>query len=96
MKEPTKDFIKKLTRMYIRHSTESGQQGQQEAKISRAVSHAHEPPKKKESETTWSADFIEGKGEGLTILLHGRPGVGKTYTAGMLRSKRETGKLRTD
>lgn len=29
----------------------------------------------------WSADFIEGKGKSQIILLHGRPGVGKTYTA---------------
>ncbi|KAK8133234.1 P-loop containing nucleoside triphosphate hydrolase protein [Apiospora kogelbergensis] len=29
---------------------------------------------------TWAADFIEGKGTGQIILLHGPPGVGKTYT----------------
>lgn len=29
---------------------------------------------------SWSADFIEGKGSGQIILLHGPPGVGKTYT----------------
>ncbi|KAI0487789.1 P-loop containing nucleoside triphosphate hydrolase protein [Xylaria cf. heliscus] len=29
----------------------------------------------------WTADFIQGKGHGLIFLLHGRPGVGKTYTA---------------
>ncbi|KAI1750558.1 P-loop containing nucleoside triphosphate hydrolase protein [Xylaria castorea] len=29
----------------------------------------------------WTADFIPGKGHGLIFLLHGRPGVGKTYTA---------------
>ncbi|KAK6860754.1 ATPAse AAA+ type core protein [Apiospora arundinis] len=29
---------------------------------------------------TWAADFIEGKGRGQIILLHGPPGVGKTYT----------------
>ncbi|KAI0802934.1 P-loop containing nucleoside triphosphate hydrolase protein [Xylaria sp. FL0064] len=29
----------------------------------------------------WSADYIQGKGHGLIFLLHGRPGVGKTYTA---------------
>ncbi|KAI1276257.1 P-loop containing nucleoside triphosphate hydrolase protein [Xylaria sp. FL0933] len=29
----------------------------------------------------WSADYIQGKGNGLIFLLHGRPGVGKTYTA---------------
>ena len=33
-------------------------------------------------ESSWSADFIKGKGEGLIFLLHGKPGVGKTYTAG--------------
>ncbi|KAB2569776.1 ATPase family AAA domain-containing protein 3B [Lasiodiplodia theobromae] len=29
----------------------------------------------------WSADYVKGKGNGLIILLHGSPGVGKTYTA---------------
>ncbi|GFF22121.1 ATPase family AAA domain-containing protein 3B [Aspergillus udagawae] len=28
----------------------------------------------------WSADFIKDKGEGVVVLLHGPPGVGKTYT----------------
>jgi ATP-dependent Lon protease len=27
-------------------------------------------------------DLIQGKGKGLIFLLHGPPGVGKTYTAG--------------
>lgn len=30
----------------------------------------------------WSADFVEGKGNSQIFLLHGQPGVGKTYTAG--------------
>lgn len=30
---------------------------------------------------TWSADFIQEKGEGQIFLLHGPSGVGKTYTA---------------
>jgi len=30
----------------------------------------------------WSADFVKGKGKGLTFLLHGSPGTGKTCTAG--------------
>ncbi|KAH6630497.1 P-loop containing nucleoside triphosphate hydrolase protein [Chaetomium sp. MPI-SDFR-AT-0129] len=30
---------------------------------------------------SWGADFIESKGEGQIFLLHGSPGVGKTYTA---------------
>jgi flagellar biosynthesis GTPase FlhF len=32
----------------------------------------------------WNADFIQGKGQGQIILLHGKPGVGKTCTAGKL------------
>lgn len=30
----------------------------------------------------WAADFVKGKGSGLIFLLHGKPGVGKTATAG--------------
>lgn len=30
----------------------------------------------------WTADFVKGKGHGLIFLLHGKPGVGKTCTAG--------------
>lgn len=33
----------------------------------------------------WSADFVKWKENGLIFLLHGSPGVGKTYTAGKLR-----------
>ncbi|OIW32701.1 P-loop containing nucleoside triphosphate hydrolase protein [Coniochaeta ligniaria NRRL 30616] len=29
----------------------------------------------------WQADFVENKGNGLIFLLHGGPGVGKTFTA---------------
>ncbi|KAJ3546083.1 hypothetical protein NM208_g2189 [Fusarium decemcellulare] len=35
---------------------------------------------------SWSADFVKGKGKGLIFLLHGRPGVGKTCTAGIIES----------
>ncbi|KAI0178878.1 P-loop containing nucleoside triphosphate hydrolase protein [Hypoxylon sp. FL1284] len=31
--------------------------------------------------STWGTDFIENKGNGKIFLLHGSPGVGKTYTA---------------
>ena len=31
----------------------------------------------------WVADLVAGKGEGKIFLLHGKPGVGKTYTAGI-------------
>ncbi|KAI0850005.1 hypothetical protein F5Y00DRAFT_268766 [Daldinia vernicosa] len=33
------------------------------------------------SEQVWGADFIKNKGEGQIFLLHGGPGVGKTFTA---------------
>lgn len=37
-----------------------------------------------------STDSILGKGNGLTILLHGGPGTGKTFTAeGVARNCRE-------
>lgn len=29
----------------------------------------------------WSADFVQNKGDGQILLLHGKPGVGKTTTA---------------
>jgi len=32
------------------------------------------------SKLSWSADFIKNKGDGVVALLHGPPGVGKTYT----------------
>lgn len=31
----------------------------------------------------WAAEFVKGKGSGLILLLHGKPGVGKTCTAGV-------------
>ena len=33
-------------------------------------------------DTSQFDDLIEGKGKGLILLLHGPPGVGKTFTAG--------------
>lgn len=32
----------------------------------------------------WTADFVKGKGNSQIFLLHGPPGVGKTFTAGEL------------
>lgn len=29
----------------------------------------------------WTADFIKHKGEGQIFLLHGSPGIGKTYVS---------------
>lgn len=33
---------------------------------------------------SWRADFLENKGEGQIFLLHGSPGVGKTYVSPQL------------
>lgn len=44
--------------------------------VCQSYSSADHPPKR------FFADFIEGKGEGQIILLHGPPGTGKTLTAG--------------
>ncbi|MBE3050063.1 hypothetical protein IMZ48_47690 [Candidatus Bathyarchaeota archaeon] len=81
MKASTKELIKDLTKMYIR---DSAGPHLREDKMYSKVTEVHKPQRRKKVDTTWSPDFIEGKGEGLTILLHGRPGVGKTYTAGKL------------
>lgn len=34
----------------------------------------------------FSSDFIQGKGEGQILLLHGPPGTGKTLTAGIKKT----------
>ena len=34
-----------------------------------------------EKDDTIGTDFMDGKGEGLIVLLHGGPGTGKTLTA---------------
>ena len=34
-----------------------------------------------ESPKPWTADHVQSKGDGQIFLLHGRPGVGKTFTA---------------
>jgi hypothetical protein len=37
---------------------------------------------------SFSADFLEGKGNGQILLLHGAPVVGETATAGEFRIRR--------
>lgn len=49
--------------------------GAENLKVIRALS-----DRQTKSKVPWSADFIKNKGEGVVILLHGPPGVGKTYT----------------
>ena len=38
----------------------------------------------KAASIAWGADFIENKGEGQIFLLHGGPGVGKTFVRSTL------------
>lgn len=45
--------------------------------------HNESDPSSHPAHKPWAADFVAGKGEGKIFLLHGKPGVGKTYTAGM-------------
>ncbi|KAL1615181.1 hypothetical protein SLS56_011913 [Neofusicoccum ribis] len=49
--------------------------GEENSQIIKALSH-----RQLKSKATWSADFIKNKGAGVVVLLHGPPGVGKTYT----------------
>lgn len=78
MKEETKQLIMDLTRMYIR----DGEGGTDDGGGVKSIAQVHKKASEKKVDKIWSADAIRGKGEGLTMLLHGRPGVGKTYTAG--------------
>ena len=81
MKSSTKELIKDLTEMYV---GSSGGSHLREEKMYKKITEIHKQPKREKADAAWSADFISGKGEGLTILLHGGPGVGKTFTAGKL------------
>lgn len=78
LNEVTKKMIKDLTEMYIRDTAKPVSYNNMYTKLTSI----HKKVESKENVKTWSADFVQGKGEGLTILLHGKPGVGKTYTAG--------------
>lgn len=82
LKESTKDMIKDLTEMYIRDNVP---QTSVEENPYIKVTTVHKNPQPTQENKIWSPDFIQGKGDGLIILLHGKPGVGKTYTAGKER-----------
>lgn len=78
LNEVTKKTIKDLTEMYIRDTARLVSYNN----MYNRLTSIHKKVESKVEVKTWSADFIQGKGKGLTILLHGKPGVGKTYTAG--------------
>lgn len=84
LKQDTKNLITDLVRMFNRDkvtlppSTPAAQFRGSFGKLT----DVYKIPAKLGVEPTWTADFLAGKGEGLTFLLHGKPGVGKTHTAG--------------
>lgn len=69
LESTTKKFLHSLCRLYVAQSTDP---------ISKkpTVTSDGRPQAK-----AWNADYIDNKGKGLVVLLHGKPGVGKTYTA---------------
>ncbi len=82
LKDSTKEMIKSLTEMYIR---DSAVQSRQEGKQYIEITTVHRGIKPMPTQAMWSADFVQGKGDSLVFLLHGKPGVGKTYTAGLCK-----------
>lgn len=72
----TREMITGLTKPFVREQTMDEEQTDEDNGAS-----AYSQPQVSEL-SAWSADFVQGKGQGLIFLLHGKPGVGKTYTAG--------------
>ncbi|KAF2827234.1 P-loop containing nucleoside triphosphate hydrolase protein [Ophiobolus disseminans] len=62
-------MLQDLCRMFVEQKTPIGED-------SNNAQQSHHAPVK-----PWTADYVESKGKGLVFLLHGKPGVGKTYTA---------------
>jgi hypothetical protein len=65
----TKKMLFSLCQLYLQQNTDSA--------TSKSIAKNDSHPKAK----VWSADYVDEKGKGLVLLLHGKPGVGKTYTA---------------
>ncbi|KAJ4362286.1 hypothetical protein N0V83_010379 [Neocucurbitaria cava] len=68
LKDDIKQMLQNLSRLYIKHNMD-------------AASKKTPPSDGRPRANPWTADYIEDKGKGLVVLLHGKPGVGKTYTA---------------
>lgn len=66
-------MIKNLTATYIRNSRDHAAKQKEDVKYKK-IDTVHRPETPELAESTWSVDFIQGKGEGLTFLLHGKPG----------------------
>lgn len=69
LKQSTKSMLQNLAKLYVQQ------------KVGPVARQPETSPDGKPVARPWSADYIEDKGKGLVVLLHGKPGVGKTYTA---------------
>lgn len=69
LKDVHKKMLSKLCQLYVNQKTIS------------AVPTSPASSDTKPRAHPWTADYIDSKGKGLVVLLHGKPGVGKTYTA---------------
>ncbi|OAL07049.1 P-loop containing nucleoside triphosphate hydrolase protein [Phaeosphaeriaceae sp. SRC1lsM3a] len=77
-----KELVRSLTNKYLLGLKA---EAAREAHLGEKDSNVHDT----DSNTAWSPDFVKGKGEGLIFLLHGKPGVGKTYTAECIAANAE-------
>ncbi|MCJ1385544.1 hypothetical protein MMC17_008667 [Xylographa soralifera] len=78
--EPIKPQIESLHNLQLRDDTFKD--------IIQALVRTHFIQKDTQQVSDFEYDIVRGKGKGLVILLHGAPGVGKTFTAG--KSSTET------
>ncbi|RSM07893.1 hypothetical protein CDV31_008385 [Fusarium ambrosium] len=74
LKDSSKAYIQDLAKPYIRGIQENKPQKQ----LRSGLGQIHKPSKQKQP---WLPSGPTIKGDGLTILLYGQPGVGKSYTA---------------
>jgi SpoVK/Ycf46/Vps4 family AAA+-type ATPase len=68
LKDEHKKLISRLCQLYV-HRKATGAVSTSSSNDARPRAHP------------WTADYIDNKGKGLVLLLHGKPGMGKTYTA---------------
>lgn len=79
--------IKALASRYTQYNDTDSEQDEKDEKHTKDGKDGISDKEKKAEEPEeammkpWQADFIERKGDNAIFLLHGRPGVGKTFTA---------------
>lgn len=69
LKDTTKRMLQNLCQLYVNQKMTTSDKVPTSSREGRTAAR------------TWTADYIDDKGKGLVILLHGKPGVGKSYTA---------------